>query len=420
MKKRKKINMKQFYYKAKDGMQNVVEGQVSALSREQAIAQLVQKKLAPLLVQDVLERVVVKPQVKKNLLQGWSAFVSRVRTKDVVLFTRQMSDLIGAAVPILRSLQIVEHQTRHEALKECVQGMYEAVRDGAAFSDALSQYKNIFSALYINMVKTGELSGKLELTLERLADHLEKEMEVGQKIRGSLAYPAFILGVGALTVFVLLSFVIPRLTVIFEDMDQALPLPTIILLKVSGFFAAYWWAVLLGIFVGGGYVWQWSRSDHGRVWIDRKKLQLPLLGEFIKQAEMGRFARTLATMLDTGVSITIALKAVARMIDNVILREQIMHISDLVANGASLRNAVAQAKFIPEMAVNMISIGEETGKLEKGLYKVADVYEKQTAETMKTAITLLGPAVLVFIIVIVGFVVIAMLLPIFQMNTMIK
>ncbi|MBF0483091.1 MAG: type II secretion system F family protein [Candidatus Omnitrophica bacterium] len=412
--------MKRFYYKAKEGVNSIVEGEIDALSREQAIAQLVQKKLAPLLVQDAIEKKELVAGNKEHFFSGVNLFASRVRGKDVVLFTRQMSDLIAAAVPILKALQVVERQTHHPYFKEFIQKMSAMVRDGASFSDALSSYKNIFSGLYINMVKTGELSGKLEITLERLADHLEKDLDTKGKIAGSLAYPLFILGVGAVTVFVLLSFVIPRLSVIFDDMDQALPLPTKIMLNMSSFFAAYWWAILTVVVTAVIFIMQWGKSDQGRIWLDRQKLHLPLIGEFIKQAEIGRFARTLATMLDTGVSITVSLKATAMMIENVILREQIVHISDLVANGMSLRNAVAQTKFIPEMAANMISVGEETGKLEKGLYKVADVYDKQTAESMKTAVSLLGPMVLVFIVGMVGFVVIAMLLPIMNMNMMVK
>ncbi|MBI5150017.1 MAG: type II secretion system F family protein [Candidatus Omnitrophica bacterium] len=412
-----------FAYKAKSGPHKIVDGSIEAPTQGAAVRQVVALGLTPLEVvpapsQPSQGHPSVIPHVGKLKFSLPSA--RKVSAKEVVFFTRQMSDLVEAAVPILRSLQIVANQTRHPYFKDTVEQMHALVQNGGSLSSALGQYPSVFPPFYVNMVKTGEVGGHLDKVLRRLSEHLEKELETRGKINSSLAYPLFVLGVGALTIFVLLTFVIPRLSVMFEDLDQALPLPTVILVNVSGFFARYWW-LLLGIFViikiyGG----QWLRSPQGRLWLDSFKLKMPFLGEFIKTVEIARFARTLGTLLESGVPLTTALGTIYPTIDNVVMREEIKKVSRGVADGMALKSVLGQCVFFPEMAVSMVSVGEESGRLEKGLYKIAETLERQAEETVKVMTSLLGPAVLVVIVSIVGFAVIAMLLPIFRMNMLIQ
>ena len=229
--------------------------------------------------------------------------------------------------------------------------MYLFVQNGDSLSGVMAQYPAVFPAYYVNMVKTGEVGGQLDKVLQRLADHLEKEHETRGKIRSSLAYPAFVLGVGILTVFVLLTFVIPRLSVMFEDLDQALPLPTLILMHLSGFFARYWW-LLLGILVIIKIYWdQWTRSIQGRLWCDGFLLKIPLLGEFVRDAEIGRFARTLGTLLESGVPLTTALNAIHPTIGNLILRDEIKKVSKAVTEGQALKSALGQCSFSPRWSL---------------------------------------------------------------------
>ena len=260
----------------------------------------------------------------------------------------------------------------------------------------------------------------MEIVLNRLADYLDKEQETQSKVRSSLAYPALILIVGILTVFVLLTFVIPRLTVMFDDFNQDLPLVTLFLINISSFFAQFWWIMVISITGGIVYLKKWFQSEKGRLWFDSTIIKLPIFGYFIKVVEIGRFCRTLGTLLESGVVITTALNSVWATVNNQVLRNEIKQVSEDVTNGASLRGALKSCSFFPEIAVNMISVGEETGNLEKSLLKIADTFERQADQTIKTLVSLIGPIVLVFIVSIVGVVVIAMLLPIFQMNLLIS
>ena len=409
-------NMPKFDYKAKEGPTKIVGGVIEADTADNAVGKIIRLGLTPIEVHQAVQGESPVSKTTKPLLR----LFKRVSLADLVQMTRQMSDLIEAAVPVLRSLQIVLNQTPNPNLKDIVNQMYNYVKDGGSFSDALAQYPDVFPSLYVNMVKTGEISGQLEVVLNRLAAYLEKEQETRGKVVSSLAYPALILIVGILTMFVLLTFVIPRLSVMFDDLGQELPFITVVLMNVSGFFASYWWLILAVIAVAGLYFKNFLNTSNGRRWFDQVKLKIPLLGQFLKIVEIGRFARTLGALLASGVTITTALKSVAETIQNTVLREEVRKISEEVNSGASLRKALKQCSFFPEVAVNMISVGEEIGHLEQGLLKVAETYERQSEQTVKTIVSLLGPLVLVFIVGIVGFVVIAMLLPIFKMNLIIK
>ncbi len=416
--------MTKFFYKAKNGPTKIVDGFIEAQAKSGAIREIVAMGLTPLDVVPATEGpAAVLTQSKPIVLKAFRLSLPAtkvVSARDIVFFTRQLSDLVEASVPLLRVLQIASRQTRQPYFKNIIEQMYLFVQNGGSLSEALAKYPDVFPAYYVNMVKTGEVGGQLDKVLQRLADHLEKEHETLGKIKASLAYPAFVLGVGILTVFVLLTFVIPRLSVMFEDLDQALPLPTIILMHLSGFFARYWW-LLIGIFVIIKIYWdQWTRSVAGKLWLDGSVLKIPLLGEFVKGAETGRFARTLGTLLESGVPLTTALNAIYPTIDNLILRDEIKKVSKAVTEGQALKAALGQCPFFPEMVVDMVGVGEESGRLEKGLYKIAQTLERQTDETVKVIMSLLGPVVLVVIVSLVGFAVIAMLLPIFRMNLLIQ
>ncbi|MBI3617243.1 MAG: type II secretion system F family protein [Candidatus Omnitrophica bacterium] len=418
--------MTKFFYKAKSGPTKIVDGFIEEQTKSGAIREIVAMGLTPLDVVPAAQRPIPAcaqsksaHAVLKNFHFPFSASRS-VSARDIVFFTRQLSDLVEASVPLLRVIQIASRQTRQPYFKSIIEQMHLFVQNGGSLSGAMAQYPAVFPAHYVNMVKTGEVGGQLDKVLRRLADHLEKEYETRGKIRSSLAYPAFVLGVGILTVFVLLTFVIPRLSVMFEDLDQALPLPTLVLMHLSGFFARYWW-LLIGIFVIIKIYWdQWTCSVQGRLWLDGSLLKIPFWGEFIRDAEIGRFARTLGTLLESGVPLTTALNAIHPTIDNLIMRDGIKKVSKAVTEGQALKSALGQCPFFPEMVIDMVDVGEESGRLEKGLYKIAETLERQTDQTVKVLMSLLGPAVLMVIVSLVGFAVIAMLLPIFRMNLLIQ
>lgn len=421
-----------FKYTAKEGPHRVVSGTVESNHLDGAVSQIVQLGLTPIDV--VLEirppvRLSAEPRVgeasrpddagRKNAKPSLKLHRG-TSLKSVVVFTRQMSDLTEAAVPILKALRVVSHQLRDSDFKDVVEGIYQLVTDGSSFSDALARYPQVFPSFYVPMVRAAEAGGQMEKILNRLADHLEKDQETRGKIKSSLAYPLLILMVGLVTVFVLLTFVIPRLSVMFDDLDQRMPLPTVILMNTSGFFMAYGWIVLGAAAGAGMYGRRWVNSEKGRLWFDAFKLRIPFLKDFITIVEVGHFARTLGTLLESGVTITSALNAVHPTMNNKVLQSEVQRISQAVSEGSTLKAAFERSAFFPEMVVNMVLVGEESGRLERGLYKVADVFERQTDEIVKTMLSLLGPLVLVVIVSIVGFAVIAMLLPIFQMNLLIQ
>ena len=414
--------MPAFRYKAKGGPDKVVSGIVESSNLDNAVVQIIRQGLAPIDVTLVEAAEAGKEQdasLQRTLKSSWIG-PRRAGPQQILLLTRQISDLVGASVPLLRALQIVLHQLRSSPLRDMVDDMYHFVQNGGSFSGALARHPDLFSPFYVNMARTGEVGGHLDKVLERLASHLEKDYEIRSKVRSSLTYPLLILAVGVLTVVVLLVFVIPRLSIMFDDFDEALPLPTLVLMRVSGFFARHWWWLFSVIVLGGIYGNRWVNSAKGRLWFDDWKLRLPFLGEFIKVVEIGRFARTLGALLENGVPITSALNAVYPVVGNTVLSEAIRGISHEVGDGSTLRAAFQKSVFFPEMAVSMVSVGEEAGRLEESLFKMADTLERQSEQTVRLMISLLGPVVLIAIVVLVGFAVIAMLLPILRMNVLIS
>ena len=408
--------MPKFIYKAKKNPAEFIEGTIEAENLDSAIDKITKLGFVPL---DVLVDLYhEKPKVKK--IKSLSFSFSQIKLSDVGLLTRQLSDLIDAGVPILRALSVVVNQTKNPHLKDIVIKMHAFVKDGSTLSEAMAQHPAVFSALYINMVKSGEVGGNLDIVLNRLAEFVDKDLEVRNKIRSSLIYPALILIVGCVTIFVLLTFVVPRLTIIFDDLTESLPLPTIILMGVSGFFARFWWLVigLIGFLLF--YFKKFKSSLKGKMWFDRNKLKIPVFGNFIKEVEIGRFARTLATLLESGVTIVAALESVWAVLDNEILKEEIKKASEKVAGGTGLTMALKECQYFPEMAINMIAVGEESGRLEQALYKLADSYERQSDRSVKIVTSLLEPLMIVGVGSIVFFIVMAVVLPIFKMNQIIK
>ena len=405
--------MVRFSYKAKEGPGKILTATIEAPNLNSAIEKIIQSGLTPIDVHEVK-----KDDVGKKILAASSAALrqSHVSLPDKVLFTQQMSDLVEASVPILRSLQLVISQTRNLHFKERLTHVYDNVKDGESLSMALARHPDIFSPFYINLVRSGEVSGQLENVLKRLAHYLEDQNENRKKVINSLSYPVLIFGVGLVTIFILLTFVLPRVAVMFEDIGQTLPLITRIVIAVSHFLAKSWWIFVVLALGGGIYLKQFLGSSDGRQWFDRWIMKVPLLGNFIRINEISRFARTMATMIETGVPMTSALSAVEATAGNGVLKGETHKLLSEVTHGQSLTQVLRQSEFFTEMAINMISVGEETGHLEQAFHKVADVYEREADNQAKRMITWLGPLTLIIVVGIVGFVVVAMLLPILTMN----
>ncbi len=344
----------------------------------------------------------------------------KVRVRDLAVLTRQLATLLGAGLPLTEALSGVSEQLENQTLKKAVVDVRERVKSGATFSSALSQYPKTFSSLYTNMIRAGESAGALELVLERLADHHEKQLRLENRIRAALAYPLSIVAIGILVLSFLFTFVIPRVTTLFTTFQASLPLPTIILIKLGNFFKGYWWLSLLIVVVlilgMRGYI----RTERGRMIYDRLRLRVPLFGPLSQRIALARFSRTLATLLAGGVPLLSSLEIVKNIVGNRVLSEAIGEAGEGVRRGESLALPLSRSKVFPPIMVRMIASGEKSGNLENLLYKAADTYDSEVETTVSTLTALLEPILILLMGLVVGFIVLAILLPIFQMSQAIR
>src|SRR3989338_6456464 len=342
---------------------------------------------------------------------------SRVGQRDLLAFTQQLATLFEAGLPLDRALAILEELAVNRRLKAIVGDLLVSVRGGASLSEALGKHHpRPFSRLYINMVRAGEKGGVLEVTLRRLAEFLEARGAFTAAVVSALAYPAVIFAVGIGAVLFLMTFVIPRFATIFADLGQAIPLPTRILLAVSAAFQAYWWAGLLAG-LAGVLAWRvWTSSPEGRLAWDRFLLGLPVLGRLSLKVETARFARTLGTMLKSGVPVMGALAVVGDTMTNQALGRAVSRLAAGARGGGTLAAGLQEEAPSPPLAIHMVRVGEETGRLEEMLLKVADTFETDVRTEMKRALGLLEPAIILGMGVLVAFIVVAMLLAIFSIN----
>jgi len=356
--------------------------------------------------------VVEEPAVSKGF-----GFAKRVTRKDVTAFTREMAALLGAAIPIPQALDGLGEQEENQGMQTIVGRIAEEVKRGASFSAALEAHPKLFSKLYVSMVRVGEEAGALPKVMADLAALLEHEDEVRSEVMAAVSYPMFVLGFGLVTVAVLLSVVLPRLFGMLQEMLKVLPWPTLVLLKVSGFLHQYWVWILVGLValsVGIRYV---LRTPGGALAFDRLKLRLPVMGGVFRAAALSRFARTLGTLARSGVSLLPALKIVENTIGNLVLAKIVAQVAEETRGGDSLAGPLKKLKVFPRTVVQMINVGEETGRLDEMLLKVADIEERHMRSKTKTLISLLAPAMILIVGALVGFMVIALLLPIFRMST---
>jgi type II secretory pathway component PulF len=409
--------MPQFTYIAKEGPQKIVEGIIEAESVDNAIAKVLNLGYTPIDVKGAEHQrsSFSLASIKFSFPQS-----KKVSGDDLTLFTRQMFDLADAGVPILQALRLITKQTTSPVFKEIIVQIHTVVKDGGSLSGALAEHPAVFRKFYVNMVKAGELAGNLPTILGRLAEFMEKDQETRAQVKTSLIYPSVILVVAGLSIFGLFTFAIPRITAIFDDLSETLPLPTVIVIGISDFLKQFWWLVV-GVIAGlVTYIKRLGTTPKGKLQIDQFVLKIPLFGNFIKTAEVGRFARSLATLLDGGVTIVNALESVYLVLENEVLKSEVKHISQEVANGVSLAGAMQGSTVFPDAAISMISVGEESGNLQKGLYKLAEYYDRQTQQFVKRITSLIEPALIIFLGLVVGFIFVAMLLPVLRMNLMIK
>ena len=409
--------MNAFRYQALESTGRSVEGVIEADDRKSALRLLSERGLFPSILETSPNGATRSSAAQAVSRPSFSVQPGgRVKRKDITAFTREMSALLGAAIPIPQALDGLGEEEESPAMKAMVLKLSESVRKGASFSSALDEHPRLFSKLYISMVRVGEEAGALQKVMGDLADLLEHEEEVRGEVKAAVAYPLFVLGFGILTVIGLLTLVLPRLFGMLKEMLTDLPLPTLILLKVSGFLHTYWPVLLLGTGAGVGFLRWYQRTPKGAELFDRVKLRIPVLGSVFHAAALGRFARTLGTLARSGVSLLPALKIVEDTIGNRVLARQIARVAEDTRGGHSLATPLRKLGIFPRTVVQMIDVGEETGRLDEMLLRVAEIEERHMRARTKTLISLLAPILILIVGSLVGFMVIAILLPIFRMS----
>ncbi|MEW6740391.1 MAG: type II secretion system F family protein [Nitrospirota bacterium] len=340
----------------------------------------------------------------------------KVREKDIMTFTCQLGVLLEAGFTIDKGLLILLELTEKRAMREVIKELLSSIRGGKSLSAALSKFPLIFPDLYINMIKAGETGGFLEDAILRLANHLEDSQRLREDMHSALIYPILLGIIGGVAIAVLLIFVVPRFTMIFSDMGQALPLPTLILLSISSGIKYYWWlilSILLGCFLLLRY---YLRSAAGRRYWDTLRFRLPLFGRLYRQAAVSRFARTLGTLLQSGVPILHALQAVEGTLGSDRMAQMISSVRESVRKGKRISGPLKDSDIFPPIAIHMVTIGEEAGKLDEMLLKIAEQFDSEVRITVKRLLSLLEPGMILFMGLIVGFIVIAILMAIFSLN----
>jgi general secretion pathway protein F len=394
-----------FSYTAADHAGKTVDGLMEAADVRAVVERLHRDAYYPIRVTPQAERA------------GWWGARGRISQRDLLTFTQQLATLVEAGLPLDRALSVLEGLAASPRLKTVVADLLRGVRGGSAFSEALARHHpRPFSRLYINMVRAGEKGGVLETTLRRVAEFLEARATFVESVVSALIYPAMITLASAGAIVFLLAFVVPRFAVIFSDLGQAIPLPTQILLQVSAVVRAYWW--LGGLAATAGIVgWRiWTSTPEGRLAWDRTVLQIPLVGGISLKLEMSRFARTLGTLLTSGVPVLSALAVVGEMMSNQIVSRSVQRLADSVKRGTGLAAPMGENAVFPPLAVHMVRVGEETGRLEEMLLKVADMLEADVKTELRRIIGLLEPVVILTMGLVVAFIVVAMLLAIFSIN----
>ncbi|HEY6207508.1 MAG TPA: type II secretion system F family protein [Gemmatimonadales bacterium] len=392
-----------FQYTARTLKGELVNDKIDLPSRDDVIAHLRKNRM-------VVVQVRQAPAELKLPKLG-----AGIKTRDVVVFTRQFATMINAGLPLVQALDILAQQTENKRLAETTRQVVYDVESGHTLADALRKHPKAFSDLYVNMVAAGEAGGILDTILVRLAQFLEKNDAIVRKVKGAMIYPAVILSVAVIAISVLLIFVIPTFQNMFASVNLDLPLPTRIVIGMSNVLKHYWWAII-GVVVGSMFmVNRYYQTAPGRLQIDALLLRLPVLGDVIRKAAVSRFTRTLSTLISSGVSILDGLEITARTAGNMVIHNAVMESRASIAGGETIAAPLQKSAVFPPMVISMIAVGEQTGGLDEMLSKIADFYDDEVDAAVSALLSLMEPIMIVVLGVIVGGMVVAMYLPIFDM-----
>ncbi len=399
--------MATFAYVGRSKSGSVKKGELVAKSREEAVDQLRKQSV----VVTSLEEKAAKAGLSFSLGSG-------LTDKDLVIFTRQFGTMINAGLPLIQCLEILSTQSENAALRKAVGEIKTQVEGGSTFSDALRRHPKVFDDLYVNMVHAGEVGGLLDTILARLSKYIEKAMKLKGQIKSAMVYPSAILGIAFIVIAVLMIFVIPVFEKMFKDMSggkMALPAPTQLVIDMSNFAQSSWYIILGCIIAAVIGLKKVYATPKGKYRVDKILLKTPIFGDLIRKASVAKFTRTLGTLITSGVPLLEALTICAKTSGNKVIEEALINAKVSISGGKTISDPLAKSEVFPKMVTHMIAVGESTGALDAMLGKIADFYEDEVDQAVTSLTALLEPMMMVFLGVVIGFIVVAMYLPIFTM-----
>ena len=398
--------MSNYQYKARDGEGKVVAGVMESSSEDKLAEKLRGMGYMPTQIKEAL------PEIN---LEQFSERFKRIKPEDIILFSVQLSNMIDAGLTLISSLNIIANQIENKKLRGIVGEMKRDVEGGAAFSEALAKHPKTFSKLFIDMVRAGEISGKLNIVLSRLAIYVEQQEDLRQQVKNALFYPMILVITGIIVVILIVSFVLPQFVEIFNKAEVPLPLPTQIFYGFGLAIKKFWYLIILALWAIVQAVKMYARTGKGRLQFDKLKLNFPVTGILTRKLIISRFSRTLATLVDSGVPILHSLDIVRGVVGNQIIGDVIQKARDGVEQGEHIEKELKKSGEFPPDVVQMIAVGEETGKLGHMLYKISGFYDNAVGYSLKKLIALIEPVFIIVLGVLVGFIMASMLLPMFDM-----
>lgn len=401
-----------FIFKAKTQEGEIKEGTIEAASKEMAVQTLQTGGMVPMSVEQEKE----SSELIKELKRIWEG----VNQKDLAIFFRQLATLIEAKVPVVTSFQTVGEQTDNKYLKMIVEEMVLDIKDGMPLSECMAKHPNVFSQLMVSIVRAGEVSGNLQRSILFIAENTEKNNELMAKIKGALFYPAFVLSASVIIGFIVFTVVLPKLTVIFKDMDVEIPWYTQVMISISNFMSAYWWLMLIlmiGAVAGTAY---YIKTESGKRDWDEIKIRIPVIGTLFRNMYMARFAENLAVLLNGGIPVVRALMIVGDVVNNRTYQSVIYRAADEVKTGGAMSGVFARSKEFPPIIARMLKIGEDSGRIHDVLKNIAFFYEKEIEKTTRNLATLIEPVLIIFLGIGVAFLVFTILMPIYNIAGQIK
>ncbi len=401
-----------FEYRALDAKGKNIKGIVDADSEALARTKLRSQGRYPVAI------AVSRSKQGKTSGQGIGLF-ERVKSEEISIMTRQLATLLGAGIPLVQCLDSLVAQTRNSVLKKVIAQIKGSVNEGNTLTNAFSEHPKLFSSIFINMVRAGEASGALDIVLERLADFGEKQEVLKGRLRAALIYPIFMAVIGSAILFILITYIVPNITQVFNEMDQVLPLPTLFLIGMSDFLKAYWWAFIIFLALLFFGFRAFIRRPAGRSFWDLFKLKIFITGPVMQKVILARFASTLGSLLESGVGLMTSMQIVRTLVNNVHVARVIDKAMEQIQKGQSMTDALSESEWFPPMFVQMIAVGEQSGNLEVMLDKVAKAYEREVETAIQGMTSLIEPLMIAIMGMAVGFIVLSILLPIFEMNQMI-